>query len=208
MLTIETFLSQLNRMAALLQLEFTDHWGELLYHELAPLFTDEEFANACKQILHNEQTYGKMPSPAIFVKYSRRKQPTEDVRHEIERARFISKVSEYISSNFISSYEKTVFNESLTPREYACLRQFGGISELWKQVNDERFSTHVAHVLRRVGDVFDTISKVEEAETYLLTTRTEHKQLGGFVKLGNVVKFSPSLQSKSEKDLKKKNAQA
>ena len=121
-------------------------------------FSDAEFSAICCEICKTENLYGKYPDPCLF--YQRKPKNTPKAELENELHKFLTKVADYLESNFICGDDRKNFNESLTEIENRVLRKHGGISTLWLAVHRDECSRTVDSVLRELRREYEDIWNV------------------------------------------------
>lgn len=122
-------------------------------------FTDAEFAEICGDICKTERLYNKYPDPCLF--YQRKPKPNVESLLDDDCQKFLDKVSDYLTSGFISTDDRQEFNTSLTDTEKKVLSRFGGISTLWESCNRDDYARSVDGVLRELKRDFEDAWEVQ-----------------------------------------------
>lgn len=144
----QNFLLSLNALAENFSLPISKGYIELMVNMLK--LTDDQITKAMEHFM-NEQTMSKLPSIAQWKNAA-----GFDTRSPVTVAeeKFIDKVSNYLTSYFVSSQERRKFSDSLSDLERQVLSEMGGISELWLSVNNEKYSRPLAKVLNELRTLF------------------------------------------------------
>ena len=112
--------------------------------------TDAQIGKAANHFLRLE-TLSKMPS---LMQWKKAAGVCEGNPIEIACQRFLGKVHEYLTSDFISSSEKKEFDQSLSEVELRTLNSLGGISGLWADTHQEGYRRSISRILYELKQEF------------------------------------------------------
>ena len=154
MLDFEVFIQGLYLIRTTAGCDLKENYLDAVYGIIKDDFTDNEFQCAVRDILRQEELYGKMPTPKQFLKYAPNR-ITEPELENYNKVNFLNKVSAYLNRDYIPTHEKEEFINNLTDLERLTLQASGGISELWQRVHDEYFQTNTAKIMKELGKFWD-----------------------------------------------------
>lgn len=181
MISKQIFKQQMMEITSLLGIDSTPNYFLALYKHIANEFTDEEFINACHQVMINEDLYGKMPTARHFTKYLP-KQPTEDDEREAKKQAFLEKVSNYLMLDFVMDYDRRKF-DNITELESRALRVNGGLSEMWSRVHNLDYPCKISTIIKELGEFYDNNYTRESVEQHTLLTDRRRGELTSFGEL-------------------------
>lgn len=150
-----------------------------LYDIVKDEFTDEEFIAITKDVVLNENFYGRMPDISLWTK---RKKEAEKKSGEsaflIARQNFQDKVLELVYNDYNTKGQINEFNNSLTASEAAALSALGGLSALWAScrkggVFDEEKTDWT---IRRIQEKFKEHYN-EQADSRLRITESRNEEM-------------------------------
>lgn len=162
-----SFNRALNALLAFKDIPVDRDKNEKFFELMKNDFSDEEFNAICGDICKTENLYNKYPDPYLF--YQRKPKINNSDILEIDKQKFISKVNDYLSEGFISSYDRQEFNDSLTDTERRVLQRYGGISELWASCHRDEYSRSIDSILRELKNDFESLYKIENKNVLQLT---------------------------------------
>lgn len=151
-----------------------------LYQFVKYQFTDAEFSEITKDVVLNENFYGKMPDISLWTK---RKASKNDSVKNKELNAFIDKVTEYLNWDYLPTSIKKEFSASLTQSESRALAVLGGIDTIRRSVyaNGEFDVDKVAWKIKDLTAAFNVnysqnVPQIEEEKDYGMIE--ELKKLG------------------------------
>lgn len=151
-----------------------------LYEFVKDQFDDEEFSDITKDVVLNENFYGKMPDISLWTK--RKASKKDSVKNE-ELNAFIDKVTEYLNWDFLPTPIKKEFASSLTQSESRALAVLGGIDTIRRSVysNGEFDADKVSWKIKELTTAFNAnysqnVPQIEEEKDYGMIE--ELKKLG------------------------------
>lgn len=128
-----------------------------LYDVVKDEFTDEEFTAITKDVVLNENFYGKMPDISLWTARKKKSEKKSgDSAFLIARQAFQDKVMELVNNDYNTKQAVQDFNDSLTASEVAALSALGGLTALWASCRkDGVFIDEKADwTIRRIQDKF------------------------------------------------------
>ena len=145
--------AELDKTIKMLELSFDltakEGYADLIYSFLKNNSV-EELRKAYTFFL-KQKSMSKLPSVAQWLEAM-----GKDMRTPIDIAcdKFLAKVQEYITSDFMFSEDKQEFIEGLSEVERRILTGFGGISALWQDCHREEYNRNTSVLLNQLKKEF------------------------------------------------------
>lgn len=174
MISKEFFIKQMQEISLLLDIEVKPEWTVLMYKHLASSFDDKEFEYVVHRMLINENFYNKLPTISQFFKYK----PNRENAQKID---FLNRVSNYLQLDYVCSYDRDKFSNSLTEFEKRVLRYGGGISEMYSRVHNLDYPSTVSKIISDLSNFYDDNYSIEVDKPYLIDDETK-KLFSGIIK--------------------------
>ena len=174
MLSKNVFLNCMGMILVANDIEPKENTTKALYDLMKNDFTDNEFEIVCERICKEEQLYNHYPPAVMFYKYK----TNDSDRCSVECQNFLDKVEDYLNLNFVPSFYKEDFLNSLTDNERRAMQGFGGISTLWSDCHRDSMPRSKTSILKDLRESFENNWTIQQkVDTPLIEQQSDPKMV-------------------------------